>query len=171
VRAYRSTAAQRAARLGPRHRRERAAGAVGYRPRSQSPAVRYQYTDTTPPRVALPPRSCDRNSRHQRAAQHRRHGDADAFQRPANRQPNPCGGEPGLGAREALRVSNRASCSRRHYLHGLSARCRHRRGSAQQRPRSRADAEQTRDRFNVGEVTRTDVANRRAQLAAGKTQL
>src|SRR3979411_2132878 len=30
---------------------------------------------------------------------------------------------------------------------------------------------QTRDRFNVGEVTRTDVAQSRAQLAAGKTQL
>src|SRR5438105_11655502 len=30
---------------------------------------------------------------------------------------------------------------------------------------------QTRDRFNVGEVTRTDVAQPQAQLAAGKTQL
>src|SRR3954469_20010032 len=30
---------------------------------------------------------------------------------------------------------------------------------------------QTRDRFNVGEVTRTDVAQSEAQLAAGKTQL
>src|SRR5437879_11670866 len=30
---------------------------------------------------------------------------------------------------------------------------------------------QTRDRFNVGEVTRTDVAQSAAQLAAGKTQL
>src|SRR5437868_15489809 len=29
---------------------------------------------------------------------------------------------------------------------------------------------QTRDRFNVGEVTRTDVAQAEAQLAAGKTQ-
>src|SRR5207302_5240439 len=29
---------------------------------------------------------------------------------------------------------------------------------------------QTRDRFNVGEVTRTDVAQSEAQLAAGKTQ-
>src|SRR6202021_2392626 len=31
--------------------------------------------------------------------------------------------------------------------------------------------EQTQDRFNVGEVTRTDVAQSEAQLAAGKTQL
>src|SRR5262249_45322595 len=30
---------------------------------------------------------------------------------------------------------------------------------------------QTKDRFNVGEVTRTDVAQSEAQLAAGKTQL
>ena len=30
---------------------------------------------------------------------------------------------------------------------------------------------QTRDRFNVGEVTRTDVAQSEAQLAAGRTQL
>src|SRR5262249_54469509 len=30
---------------------------------------------------------------------------------------------------------------------------------------------QTQDRFNVGEVTRTDVAQSQAQLAAGKTQL
>ncbi len=30
---------------------------------------------------------------------------------------------------------------------------------------------QTRDRFNVGEVTRTDVAQSEAQLAAGNTQL
>ncbi len=30
---------------------------------------------------------------------------------------------------------------------------------------------QTRDRFNVGEVTRTDVAQSEAQLAAGKTQV
>ena len=30
---------------------------------------------------------------------------------------------------------------------------------------------QTQDRFNVGEVTRTDVAQSEAQLAAGKTQL
>ena len=29
---------------------------------------------------------------------------------------------------------------------------------------------QTKDRFNVGEVTRTDVAQSEAQLAAGKTQ-
>ena len=46
------------------------------------------------------------------------------------------------GAREALRVleQTRAAVGR-HHLHGLSARLRHRRGSAQQRPRSRTDAE------------------------------
>ena len=41
----------------------------------------------------------------------------------------------------------------------------------QQRSRARTDAEADKDRFNVGEVTRTDVAQSEAQLAAGRTQL
>ena len=46
------------------------------------------------------------------------------------------------GAREGLRVLEQTVLlSRRHHLHGLSARLRDRRGSEEQRPRARADAE------------------------------
>ena len=77
------------------------------------------------------------------------------------------------GAREALaRARADRAAVGRHHLHGLSARLRDRRGSEEQRSRARADAEaDASDRFNVGEVTRTDVAQSEAQLAAGKTQL
>ena len=76
------------------------------------------------------------------------------------------------GAREALaRARADRAAVGRHDLHGLSARLRDRRGSEEQRSRARADAEADADRFNVGEVTRTDVAQSEAQLAAGKTQL
>ena len=71
------------------------------------------------------------------------HGLADALQRPADRQQDPRRGEPGLRLRaKRLRVLEQTVLlSARHHLHGLSARFRHRRGSAQQRPRARTDAE------------------------------
>ena len=59
-----------------------------------------------------------------------------------NRQQDPRGGEPGLRrARGSARAGRDGAALRGHHLHGLSARCRHPRGSAQQYPRSRADAE------------------------------
>jgi len=114
----------------------------------------------------------NRNSRHQRAAQHRRHGDADAFQRPANRQPNRAAESQVSGAREALRVLEQsvllsAAIFNMDYLRDAAI-------VEDQRSNVRVleqTLKQTRDRFNVGEVTRTDVAQSEAQLAAGKTQL
>ena len=83
-----------------------------------------------------------RDSRRQCAAQRRRHRDADAVQRPADRQPDPRGGEPGFGrARRLAGARTDRAALGRHHLHGLSARLRDRRGSAEQRPRARTDAE------------------------------
>jgi outer membrane protein len=75
------------------------------------------------------------------------------------------------GAREALRVLEQTVL-----LQGATIYMDYLRDSAiveVQRSNSRVleqTLKQTRDRFNVGEVTRTDVAQSEAQLAAGKTQ-
>ena len=170
------SAAQRAARAGALHRRKRAAGAVGLSPEGRaSPRAPVTNTPIRSRTAGGNANKLVRTDIHgaNRAAQRRRHRHADAFQRPADRQQDPRGGEPGFGrARSACGCSNRPCCCRRAtiYMDYL-------RDSAiveVQRSNVRVleqTLKQTRDRFNVGEVTRTDVAQSEAQLAAGKTQL
>ena len=145
VRAYQNNPQLNAQRAtGARHRRKRAAGVVGLSPEGRGHRQRrlsiYRRQHHLG-RYADPDRA-DRNSRRQCAAQRRRHRHAERVQRPADRQQDPRGGKPGL--RRARRVA-RARADRaavgRHHLHGLSARLRDRRGSEEQRPRARADAE------------------------------
>ena len=90
----------------------------------------------------------------------------------ADRQQDPRGGEPGLRrARSVCGCSNRPCCSSAatiymDYLRDAAI-------VEVQRSNIRVleqTLKQTHDRFNVGEVTRTDVAQSEAQLAAGKTQ-
>ena len=137
------SAAQRAARLGAIHRRERAAGVVRLSPARRGHRQRrlsiHRYAHHFG-RLARHARQ-NRNSRRQCAAQRRRHRDADALQRPADRQPDPRGGEPGFRrARSAAGARTVGAALGRHHLHGLSARLRDRRGSEEQRPRARTDA-------------------------------
>jgi len=94
------------------------------------------------------------------------------FQWPADRQQDPRGGEPGLGRARSLAGArtDRAALGR-HDLHGLLARLRHRRGSEEQRARSRTDAEADPRSIQCGRSDAHDVAQSEAQLAAGRTQL
>ena len=145
VRAYQNNPQLNAQRASVRFTDENVPQALsGYRPKvAITASAGYQYTDTNshPGRHADRARQ-DRNPRRQPAAQRRRHGHPDAVQRPADRQQDPRGGEPGLGrARSAAGARADGAAVGRHHLHGLSARLRHRRGSAQQHPRARADAE------------------------------
>ena len=76
-------------------------------------------------------------------------------------------------ARETFRVTEQHGVARcRDRLHESLARCGgHRVAAAQRRSSDRSNFKQTRDRFNVGEVTRTDVAQAQWRLAAGRSQL
>ena len=162
------SAAQRAARLGQVDRRERAAGAVRLSPARRGHRQRrlpvHRYAEHRG-RHAHHHRS-NRHSRRQLAAQHRRHRDADAVQRPADRQPDPRGGEPGFGrARSVAGARTDRAAAGGHHLHGLSARLRDRRSSEEQRPRARTDAEADQGPF---QRRRGDAHRRRAIRGAAR---
>ena len=175
VRAYQNNPQLNAQRAQVRSTDENVPQALsGYRPKvALTASAGYQYTDTnTTFRRLRDPDRQDRDSRHQRAAQRRPHGHADAVQRPADRQQDPRGGEPGLrrargpaGARTDVLLS--AATIYMDYLRD-SAIVEVQNSNVRVLEQT---LKQTRDRFNVGEVTRTDVAQSEAQLAAGKTQL
>ncbi len=116
----------------------------GYRPKvAVTASAGYQYTDTNST-AGGSATNIVRTEIHgaNRAAQRRRHRFADAVQRPANRQQDPCGREPGLGrARSVAGARTDRAVVGGHDLHGLSAGFRDRRGAEEQRPRARADAE------------------------------
>ena len=138
-------AAQRAARVGQVDRRKRAAGAcraIGPRSRSpQAPAI--NIPTSTRPRAARRPSSSEPKF----TAPIRRAAPASRSRRRFSTAIKP----PTRPARRKARSRARAKALRvleqsvllvgGHDLHGLSARRRHRRGSAQQHPRARADAE------------------------------
>ena len=145
VRAYQNNPQLNAQRAQVRATDENVPQALsGYRPKvAVTASAGYQYTDTLTTSGGTSTRIVrNRTSRHQCAAQRRRHRHADALQRPADRQQDPRGGEPGLGrARRVAGARADRAASARHHLHGLSARFRDRRGSEEQRARARADAE------------------------------
>ena len=166
--------AQCAARRGALHRRKRAAGAVGLSPPvAPTASAGYQYTDSnstqggSPTAIvrteihgANPPRSAGLT-----VSQTLYNGNVTANKtRAAESQVS--------GAREALRVLEQtvllsAATIYMDYLRDAVV-------IEVQRSNVRVleqTLKQTRDRFFVGEVTRTDVAQSEAQLAAGKTQL
>ena len=89
VRAYQNNPQLNAQRASVRATDENVPQALsGYRPRvALTASAGYQYTDTNTTAGGSPDHDRqDRNSRHQRPAQRRPHGLADAFQRPADRQ-------------------------------------------------------------------------------------
>ena len=147
--------------------------AIARRSRSpRAPAINIPIRSA--PRAATPNTLVThRYSRRQCAAQRRRHRHADAVQRPADREQDQSGGEPGFRRARSLaraRTDRPAQSAATIYMDYL-------RDSAiveVQKSNVRVleqTLKQTRDRFNVGEVTRTDVAQSEAQLAAGRTQL
>ena len=140
------SAAQCAACAGARHRRERAAGAVGLSPEGRGHRERglpiYRYAQHR--RAATP----------NRLVQHRysRRQSRRAASAPPSRRRCSTASRPRTGpARRRARFPARAKrlrvleqtvlLSGRHDLHGLSARFRDRRGAEEQRSRARADAE------------------------------
>ena len=140
VRAYQNNPQLNAQRALVRSTDENVPQALsGYRPKvAVTLGGGYQYTD------ALSSAFGTATDFHgpQATAQRRRHRHPDALQRQSNRQQNPRGGESGLGrARGLAGARTDRAAQRGHDLHGLSARCRHRRGSAQQHPRARTDTE------------------------------
>ena len=175
VRAYQNNPQLNAQRAQVRFTDENVPQALsGYRPKvAVTASAGYQYTDTlsTQGGNATTPGK-DQYSRRQSAAQRRRHRHADALQRPADREQDQGGGEPGFRRARSLAGArtDRAAQAATIYMDYL-------RDSAiveVQKSNVRVleqTLKQTRDRFNVGEVTRTDVAQSEAQLAAGKTQL
>ncbi len=175
VRAYQNNPQLNAQRASVRvHRRERAAGVVGLSPEGRAhrqrrlPIYRYQLPPRAARRVELvrteihgadPPRSAGLT-----VTQTLYNGNQTANKtRAAESQVS--------GAREALRVLEQtvllaAATIYMDYLRDAAI-------VEVQRSNTRVleqTLKQTRDRFNVGEVTRTDVAQSEAQLAAGKTQ-
>ena len=106
-------------------------------------------------------------------AHRRRDRDADALQRLPDREPHPPGGKPGRWARaRRLRVTEQQVLldAATAYMNLL------RDGAILDLNRRNVEVlteqlKQTRDRFNVGEVTRTDVAQAESRLAAGRSQL
>ena len=144
VRAYQNNPQLNAQRARSDHRRERAAGFVRLSPARRGHRQRrlpiYRYAQHSGRHVHRPRAAPD--SRRQCAAQRRRYRLADPVQRPADREQDPRRGEPGFGgARRLARAGTDRAAVGRHHLHGLSARLRDRRGSEEQRPRSRTDAE------------------------------
>jgi outer membrane protein len=73
-------------------------------------------------------------------------------------------------ARETYRVTEAGAARCRHRLHESLARRSGARSAASQRRSSHKQLKQTRDRFNVGEVTRTDVVQAESRLAARRSQ-
>ena len=147
----------------------------GYRPKvAVTASAGVQYTDTLSTAGGTRPTLVrSHHPRHQRAAQRRHHRDADAVQRPADRQQDPRGGEPGVGGARGLARAraDRAALGRHRSTWTICATPRSSRCSSSNVRVLEQTLKQTRDRFNVGEVTRTDVAQSEAQLAAGRTQL
>ena len=175
VRAYQNNPQLNAQRALVRvHRRKRAAGAVGLSPARRGHRQRRLsiYRHQLAPRAARRPRSSGPKS----TAPTRRAASALTVtqtlfngQQTANK--TRAAESQVSGAREALRVLEQTVL-----LSAATIYMDYLRDSAiveVQRSNTRVleqTLKQTRDRFNVGEVTRTDVAQSEAQLAAGKTQ-
>ncbi len=100
VRAYQNNPQLNSQRAAVRSTDENVPQALsGYRPRvAVTASAGYQYTDVATNSAGGTPNQIVRTdcSRRQRAAQRRGYRHADALQRPANRQPHPRGGKPGL---------------------------------------------------------------------------
>ena len=145
VRAYQNNPQLNAQRAQVRFTDENVPQALsGYRPKvAVTASAGYQYTDTLSTQGGNDEHAgSHRYPRRQSAAQRRRHRHADALQRPADREQDQGGGEPGLGRARSLEGARTdRAASGGHDLHGLSARFRDRRGAEEQRSRARADAE------------------------------
>ena len=147
----------------------------GYRPRvTGTTSYTHSYLETLT--RAAPGNICNPGGRAQELRRRRRHNvrhhrHPDAVQRIPDRQPHPAGGGQVFAARETLRTTEQTVLlDARHRLHEPAARHRDPRSAAQQRRGPRSEQlRQTRDRFNVGEVTRTDVAQAESRLAAGRS--
>ncbi len=132
------SAAQRPARRGARHRRNRAAGAVGLSPARQphrhSPASSIWTSHHQDHRCDRCRHATTRLRRQRRRAELRRHRHADAVQRLPDRQPHPAGRAAGVRrARDAAADRAERAAQRRHRLHEPAARRRDPRSAAQQR--------------------------------------
>ena len=176
VRAYQTNPQLNAQRAQVRVTDENVPQALsGYRPKvSVTASAGVQYTDTLSTAGGTPTALVRTSaSRHQRAAQRRPHDLADAVQRPADRQQDPRGGEPGVGgARGVARAgADRAALGRHASTWTTCATPPSSKSRSSNVRVLEQTLKQTKDRFNVGEVTRTDVAQSEAQLAAGRTQL
>ena len=138
-------AAQRAARPGALHRRKRAAGVVRlssesrghrqrrlpiYRHAHHMPAARPTSHRPQPILTAPTRRAASAPPSRRRCSTASRPPTRPARRRARSRR-----------ARSLARARADRAALGRHHLHGLSARLRHRRGSEEQRPRARTDAE------------------------------
>ena len=175
VRAYQTNPQLNAQRAQVRSTDENVPQALsGYRPKvAVTASAGVQYTDTLLTVGGNATTWCARHQRRQRAAYRGPDRVADAVQRhrrPRNRTRQ--AESQVSAAREALRVLEQAVL-----LSGATVYMDYLRDSAiveVQKSNVRVleqTLKQTKDRFNVGEVTRTDVAQSEAQLAAGRTQL
>ncbi len=175
MRAYQSNPQLNAQRASVRATDENVPQALsGYRPRvSVTASVGEQFNETL---QVTRPRECTASlygpARQQRAAQRRRHRHATVFNgfQTANR--TRAAESQVSAAREGLRVLEQtvllsAATIYMDYLRDAAI-------VEVQRSNVRVleqTLKQVRDRFSVGEVTRTDVAQSEAQLAAGRSQL
>ena len=177
VRAYQNNPQLNAQRASVRSTDENVPQALsGYRPRvALTASAGYQYTDTLHHRGRLrrPTIVTNRNSRRQCAAQRRRY----RRRRRCSTASRPPTGPARRRARSPARAKRCACSNRPCCCSAATIYMDYLRDSAiveVQKSNVRVleqTLKQTQDRFNVGEVTRTDVAQSEAQLAAGKTQL
>ena len=173
------SAAQRPARAGARDRRKRAAGFVGLSAEDQrdrdrmarnTPTPRRSVTDASP---AAPVTTRSRTNSWVDPRSVGAHADPDALStasRPATARARPKAQV--LAARETLRVIEQtvlldAATSYMNVLRDTAILDLQRRNVEVLQEQLR----QTRDRFNVGEVTRTDVAQAESRVAAAQSQM
>ena len=173
VRAYQNNPQLNAQRAQVRvDRRERAAGAVGLSSegRAHRAASAINTPIPTPPRAARRPRSCEPKFTapiHRAASASRSRRRCSTATRPPTR-PAPRRARSPARAK-ACGCSNRPCCCRR--PRSTWTICATPPSSRFRSSNTRVleqTLKQTQDRFNVGEVTRTDVAQSEAQLAAGQ---
>ena len=177
VRAYQNNPQLNAQRAQVRSTDENVPQALsGYRPKvSLTASAGYQYTDTQSPlRRGSPNRD---RQRPKSTAPTRRAAPASRSRRRCSTASRPPTRPARRRARSPARAKRCGCSNRRVLLSAATIYMDYLRDSAiveVQKSNVRVleqTLKQTRDRFNVGEVTRTDVAQSEAQLAAGKTQL
>ena len=174
VQAYQNNPSLNAQRASLRATDENVPQALsGYRPKLSLTADRRLQVPELDVGISARRRACDEPIRAELLFAHdRRQRHLHPVQRLPDRQSDPSGGKPGDAARETLRVTEQqvlldAATAYMNLLRDPAILDLNRRNVEV----LTEQLKQTRDRFNVGEVTRTDVAQAESRLAAGRSPL